>query len=305
MRPKPIRGTALLLAVAGLALSACGSDGATTAGGRAASVAPVDTGPRAIETFPPETRAFMNNGLHQFTSGDPAWEKTRAEWIAKGPDEADFLVSTMWAALLRFQARGQLQEVEKLRHELAFIGEPAIPMMAAFVQGGTVYTTTDPETGERREVGIDDMARGEASQVLSLIGAPAVPAVREALANASSKAAKRCALVTLGYIGDRGGTAAVEPLLEYAKSDDDVLRTDAVYAMSFCHDDASRAALFQALEDRDDLVRKRAAEALMTRRDTTAVATLRAAAERARAAAKLAEASEMNHAATWIEQHAK
>jgi hypothetical protein len=52
-------------------------------------------------------------------------------------------------------------------------------------------------------------------------------------------------------------------------------------------------------------VRKRAADALMNRREGSAVPALRAAAERARADAKLAEAGEMTRAASWIEQHAK
>ena len=305
MRRKTTSRFALLLGVA-LAATACAGEGAATnadTGGQAQRAA--DTGPRAIESFSRETRAFMIEGLHQFSKGDPKWEATRAEWIAKGSDETDFLVASMWAALLKAQALNQPALVERARHELALIGEPSIPMMAEFVAGGTVYTTTDPDTGAIREIGIDDMARDEASQVLSLIGAPAVPAVRDALANTASKAGKRSALQTLGYIGDRGGPAAVEPLLEYARSEDDMLRMEAVYSMRFCHDDATRAALLAALDDSDSLVRTRAADALMNRRDAAAVAPIRAAAERARGQAKFTEASDLNRAATWIEQHPK
>jgi hypothetical protein len=296
-------------AAAALAAAGCASDDGASGGAPASAFAEpapsVEKGPRAIETFPSETRVFMFNGLKQFTKGDPQWETTRAEWLAKGPDEVNFLVTTMWAALLKFQTLGQLSDMERVRYELAKIGEPAIPILAEFLTGGNAYTSIDPETGTAREMGVGDMARGEASQVLSLIGAPSVPAVRDALAATSSKAGKRWALETLGYLGDRGGADAVEPLLQYARSEDDVLRADAVHAMRFCHDDATRGALLAALEDGDALVRKRAADALMNRREGSAVPALRAAAERARADAKLAEAGEMTRAASWIEQHAK
>ena len=43
----------------------------------------------------------------------------------------------------------------------------------------------------------------------------------------------------------------------------------------------------------------------MNRRDASAAPYVRAAAERARAAAKLVEAAEMERAAGWIEQHPK
>jgi hypothetical protein len=302
-----IRFASLVCAAA--AAGACAGGGDTASGGdRASPLSPApatDTGPPAIQSFSRETRAFMIEGLHQFSKGDPKWETTRAEWIAKGQAETDFLVSSMWAALLKFQSLNQPAQVERARHELALIGEPAVPMMAQFLAGGTVYTTTDPETGAKREFGIDEMARDEASQVLSLIGAPAVPAVCDALASASTKPGKMSALQTLGYIGDRGGAAAVEPLLQYARNEDYVLRVQAVYSMRFCHDDATRAALIDALGDDDELVRKKAAESLMNRREATAVAPIRAAAERAREQARLAEATELTRAATWIEQHQK
>jgi HEAT repeat protein len=247
----------------------------------------------------------MKAGLHQFSANDPQWEETRAAWLAKGPDEADFLVRTMWAALLQFQAMNRPQEVERARHELALIGEPSVPLMAEFLAGGTIREATDPQTGERRDLVVDDFARSEAAEVLGLIGKPAAPAVRDALGKAPNKAGKRAALRTLGYIGDRGGAAAYEPLLEYAKVEDDVLRVEAVVALGYFHDETTRAALIQSLSDAEPLVRRKAAESLMNRRDASAAPAVRAAGERARAAGKIAEASEMDQSADWIEKHAK
>jgi hypothetical protein len=293
----------VFLLLAALVSASCAGEGGG-AGGASSSPSRAK-GPPEFESFPPETQAFMKAGLHQFSAADPQWTDTRATWLAKGPDESDFLVRMMWAALLQSQAMNQPQNVERARHELALIGEPSIPLMAEFLAGGTVREETDPKTGEKRDVVIDDFARGEASEVLGLIGGPAAPAVRDALASAPSKAGKRVALRTLGYIGDRGGAAAYEPLLEYARVEDDVLRVEAVVALGFFHDETTRAALIEALSDAEPLVRRKAAESLMNRRDATAAPAVRAAAERARGAGKIGEASEMDQAATWIEQHAK
>ena len=145
----------------------------------------------------------------------------------------------------------------------------------------------------------------EASAVLGVIGAPAVQAVRDALDRAASKAGTRYSLQTLGFIGDRGGAAVYEPIVSYARSEDDVLRVEAVVALQYFHDETTRSALIQALGDPDDLVRRNAAESLMNRRDMSSVAYIRAAAERARANSKLAEAAELDRAAAWIEQHPK
>jgi len=262
-------------------------------------------GPPAIDGFSPETQAFMNAGLHQFSNKDPQWDDTRAAWLAKGPAEADLLVRTMWAALLQFQAMNQPQEVERARHELALIGEPSIPLMSEFLAGGTIREATDPKTGERRDLVVDDFARGEASEVLGLIGGAAAPAVRDALAKAPTKAGKRAALRTLGYIGDRGGAAAYEPLLEYARVEDDVLRVEAVVALGYFHDETTRAALLDALSDPETLVRRKAADSLMSRRDATTVSAVRAAAQRARGEGKIAEATSLEQSADWIEKHAK
>lgn len=290
----------LVAVAAGACAGGTGSDGAPSSRSGSGS-----SGPRAIESFPPETQAFMKAGLHQFSKGDPQWETTRAVWLAKGPAEADFLVQNMWAALLRFQGRDQPAEVERARHELALIGEPSVPLLAAFLEGGKVASAVDEQTGERRDVVIDDFARQEASSILGLIGAPAVGPVREALERTTSKAGKRYALQTLGIIGDRGGAAAYEPILRYLTGDDDVLRVEAAFSLRFFHDETTRSALIQALSDDDDLVRRKAAEALKNRRDITSVPYIRSAADRARADAKLAEANELDRAASWIEQHPK
>ncbi len=290
----------VLLVAASLAAASCAG-----AGGSGGSSASGPSGPPAFESFPPETQAFMKAGLHQFSAGDPQWDATRAEWIGKGPEATEFLVETMWTALLQSQAMNQPQLVERARHELAMIGEPSVPLMAQFVAGGTIRTTVDEKTGERHDVVVDDLARGEASEVLGLIGAPATSAVRGALENSASKSGKRCALRTLGYIGDRGGAAAYEPVVRYARGDDDVLRVEAVLALRYFHDQTTRSALLSALTDQDDLVRRTAGESLMNRRDASAAPAIREAAQRARGATKLAEADALDEDAAWLEKHSK
>jgi hypothetical protein len=303
-RTVTIRAAALACA---LAASACAGDGKSAEGARGDSlVAPAKpAGPVAIESFAQETQAFMKASLKQFSAGDPAWQQARAKWLAMGEKEAEFLVETMWTALLRFQGLNQPAEVERARHELAMIGEPSVPLLAAFLAGGTVYSTVDAKTGEKVDVPVDDLARKEASQILGLIGAPAVPAVRDALEQAPSKAGKRYAIQTLGWIGDRGGAAASEPLVAHVRDQDEVLRVESVVALRYFHDDATRAALVAALSDESDLIRRKSAESLKARREAAAVPHLRAAAKSARASAKIAEADELERTASWIEQNTK
>ncbi len=293
-RPVPIVLVALVA-------SACAS-GSSSGDGASPAADSAPQGPRTLDEFPPQTRKFMEEGLHQFSRGDPEWEATRAKWLALGPDASQFLVETMWAALLRSQSLAQPQLVERARHELALIGEPAIPLMAQFLAGGTIWSGADPKTGERREVDVDDMARGEASEILGLIGGPAVPAVTDALERAPTKAGRRSALTTLGYIGDRGGEAASAPLMRYARDPDDVLRVEAVHALGFFHDAGTRPALIAALGDGEELVRRTAAESLLTRRDVEAAAYVRGAADDARSAGRLGEAAALQSCAEALEK---
>lgn len=296
----------LLMTLAlGLGLCACAGDGDPRGDETVVEERSRPRGPVAVESFSPEKQAFMKAGLRQFSRGDPAWETTRAEWLAMGRAEADFLVDTMWAALLRAQALSQPHLVEGARHELAKIGEPAIPLLADFLEGGTWGTTTDERSGERRELVVDDLARREASEILAVIGAPAVPAVRQALERSPSKAGRRWAIQTLGNIGERGGDAASAPLRDHLFGEDPVLRVEAAVALRHFRDAATRDALVAALGDGDDLVRRKAAESLSVRRERTAVAAIREAANRARAEARLGEAADLERAAVRIEQSSK
>lgn len=305
-RTATIRGAALACALLAAACAGGGADGTSSRAKPGSSrTDTANAGPATVESFSAETRAFMKNALHQFSAGDPAWEQSRAEWLAKGPREAGFLVETMWAALLRFQGLNQPADVIRARHELAIIGEPSVPLLAAFLGGGTAYSTVDPKTGETIDISVDDLARKEASEVLGLIGAPAVPGVRDALDRAPTKGGKRYAIQTLGFIGDRGGAAAYEPLINHVHDEDEVLRVEAVVALRFFHDDTTRSALLGALTDESDLIRRKAAESLKVRRDGAAAPQIRAAAQTARASAKLAEADELDRTAAWLEQNAK
>ncbi len=296
---KSIFPACLVLLAAGCAETG-GSSGYSSSG----SYTPPASAERALsaKTFPPETQAFMKAGLHQFSANDPRWEQTRAQWLAMGPDEADALVQYLWGALLRMQTLDHPREVERARHELAVIGEPSVPLLSAFLVGGTIRTTVDRDTGEKKDVVVDDAARDEASRILGLIGAPAAPAVRDALERAPTKSGKRFALMTLGYIGERGGDAASEPLVRYSRDSDDVLRVVAVDSLQYFHDEGTRSALIQSLGDSEGLVRRKAAESLKNRHDAMAAAYIRGAADRARGEAKLVEAAELDKDAQSIER---
>ena len=298
-----------VLPVVLLALAACASDdgGSSSDGSSSGSSRRIDApeGAPTVKTFPPETVAFMKAGLKQFNDQDPRWENTRREWIALGPRETEFLVQSMWGALLRMQSVNMPENVERARHELALIGEPSIPLMCAVLNAGAIRTSTDPQTGEERPVNVDDLQRREASEVLSIIGPPAVPAVTRVLDDAETKSGRRYALMTLGNMGERGGDTAARTLAKWAKDDDEVLRVEAVHAMRTCHDAATQSALVAALGDDDELVRIKAAESLASRGDLSMVSVIRSAAQRAASDGRIAESRRMERAAEVLEKHGR
>lgn len=256
--------------------------------------------PPTVASFSADTRAFMEDGLRQFSREDPRWETTRAQWIAMGPREAEFLVQNLWAALLAAQSINQPHLVERARHELALIGPPSVPLMSDVLAAGSVRMSD--ASGASREVAIDDMQRAEASEILSIIGGPAVPALADALGRAESKGGKRFLLTTLGNIGDRGGDAASRPLVRFARDPDDVLRIEAVRGLRSFGDDATRNALFAALGDAESLVAVMAAESLVVRKDVAAAPAIRQAAERAKASLRLRDAQKLERCATLLEK---
>lgn len=289
----------LLLPV--LVLAACASDdagGGSSSRGSDRGDAP--SGAPTVQTFPPETQAFMKAALKQFSDQSPNWESSRREWLAMGDREAQFLVQTMWGGLLNAQQRNAPDLVERARHELALIGEPSIPLMAEVIATGEAGTLRDPATGEDRPIRIDDLQRREAAEVLSIIGAPALPATLEALDRSETKSGRRYALVTIGNIGARGGDTVSRALVEWARAEDVLHRLEAVNGMRNCRDDATRSALFAALSDEEEIVRVRAAESLYGRKDGSAAGAVQAAADRAKGEGRLVEARKLERIASAL-----
>lgn len=302
-----VLAAAALLAAAGFPAACAGSPAGTQDGGGGSGTRPSrasGSGTPTIQTFPADTRAFMEAGLRQFSSGDARWSGTRAAWLAMGERESEFLVQTMWGALLKSQELNAPDLVERARHELALIGAPSVPLMAAVLEESELANPTDAE-GRTVRVAMDDGLRREAAEILTIIGAPAVPAVLGALGRAESKGGRRFALRALGQMGTRGGPEASAALLEYARSDDDLLRIEAITGMRHHRDAATGAALVTALGDGERLVRENAAESLVVRGDRSVLGSIRAAADRARASGQIAEARRMDAFAVVLEKPRK
>lgn len=299
----------LVLSAVVLSLAAtggCGSGGARTDTPHTSPT--VRQGPRTdatVRKLSAETKAMMENALRQFSAGDPAWEKSRAEWLALGEAESDFLVSLMWAALLRSQSLAAGDLVVRARHELAQLGRHSVELMGEMLAGGAAYTFHDDIADEDRVVPIDDSARREAAEVLALVGEPAVPTLAWVFDNAETKSGRKFALAALGNMGSRAGPAATQAILAAVDDPDWVIRVEAVHALRTGEDAAARAALERALSDSESLVREKAADALAARGDPAAVPALRAAQEQARGAGRLAEASRFSRAVVIIEKAAE
>ncbi len=297
----PMRAVRIAVLAACLAAAAgCASEGGS--GGRDAGGASApDLQPGTSGSFSAETRRFMADGLRAFSRNDPGWDQTRARWLALGPRESQFLVSSMFAALLAAQARNAPALVERARHELALIGAPSVGFLSGVLATGTVATAYDAIAEEERPIRVDDDARREAAQVLGLIGAPAAQATADAAARAETKSGRRFALVALGTMGERGGAAASSALARYATDPDWVLRVEAVQGLAGCRDATSRAALEQALGDSEDLVREKAAEGLVQRGERGALPALQRALSAARAAGRVAEVRRLDAAVRHLE----
>jgi hypothetical protein len=284
----------LLLVPVLVLLAACAGDGASSGTSRARGG---DGPPPTLRTFPAETQTFMQTGLRQFSAQDPQWEQTRRQWLAMGPRETEFLVQLLWAALVAGQAGNNPEMVERSRAELALVGDPSIPFLLEVLSAENAGTVVDPKTGERVPIAIDDAQRREAGEVLALIGPPALPAVLDALGRAGTKSGRRFALQALGNMGDRGGPDAAAALAQHARDPDLVLAVEAVFAMRNLHDGTTRAALLGALQSPEQLVREKAADSLAGRLDKSVLPDLQAAAGRARAEGRMAEAQRMERAA--------
>lgn len=249
-------------------------------------------------TFSPEKRAFMEEGLRQFSRADARWETTRKAWMELGPRETEFLVQTMWAGLLRMQQMSQPNEVERARHELVLIGAPSVPLMTAVLREGEMASRAE---GEEAAPAVDDMQRREASSVLSLIGPPAVPSLLDVCDRARTKSGKRFAIQALGNMGDRAGSSAAVMLARQSASGDDLLAVEAVLGMANYRDPHTRQALVDALRSPEPLVREKAAHSLGARGDIEAIGPMTAAASSARAAGRIGEAQKIERAIQAIE----
>lgn len=297
-----------LVLVTAVAVAACASDG--TSGGRSRSGSSGGT-QTAVDrpapdegtatTFDATTNDFMVAGLKQFSSGDPAWADTRAQWLAMGKRESDFLVSAMFAALLKAQQVNAPELVQRARHELVLIGHPSVGFLAGILATGTVDTIYDEIEEKDKPIRVDDDTRREASEVLALIGAPAAPATAAAASRAETKSGRRFALQALGNMGDRGGPAAVDALVRWSRNDDWVLRVEAVHGLRHFSDAGTRAALEAALRDDEALVREKAIDGLRQRREKASLPALRSALQAARSAARIQESKRIEATIARIE----
>jgi len=313
----PMKNASIALFLfAALALTACASDGGSTSrdpassadpgssrakGAAATVVKPLSAEDGTARTFDKATNDFMEQGLHQFSKGDPAWEKTRAEWLAMGAREQRFLVSAMFAALIKAQRAGYSDLVQRARHELVLIGPPSVGFMAGILATGTVDTIYDEIAEETKPIRVDDDVRREAAEILALIGAPAAAATVSAADRSETKSGRRFALQALGNMGDRGGATAADGLVRWSQTDDWVLRVEAVTGLRTFSDARTRQALETALTDEEMLVRQKAVEALRARGEKASLPALRRAQSKARNAGKLAESRRLEAAVRSIE----
>jgi hypothetical protein len=212
--------------------------------------------PYATREFTAEERAFFDRAWTSFKRGDASWPEMEVQWVSMGPEATGVLAENLYRAMVAARVSGALHLAEEARKDLVFLGEGAVPVLV----GGLSVRAVRDDQGNELRVGQEVLHM--ASEALGLIGAPSVPGLMDIAASREPAVATE-ALWALGNVGDPRAEGLV---LRLAEDPDWHLRAEAVLALRRYDTEAARARMVAALEDGEDLVIERAAQALATGR---------------------------------------
>jgi hypothetical protein len=222
----------------------------------ALSVPTPSVAPYPVREFTAEERALFDRAWSAFKAADPRWPALKGEWIAAGPEATGVLAENLYRAMVAARARGALHLAEQARKELVLMGDGAVPVL---VGGLAVRAVRTPE-GE--EIRLGQEVLHEAASALSLVGAPAVPGLLD-IAGSGERNLVVEAAWALGNIVD---PRAEGLLLRLSRDPAWEVRSAAVLALRGYPTAAARDRMVEALEDPEELVVQRGAQALVSGR---------------------------------------
>jgi hypothetical protein len=223
--------------------------------------------------FTAAERSFMNRSFRAFMREEADWPVRRKKWQAMGGPATNVLVENLLVYQLAAQNAARPQDARRAQAELIDIGAPAVPYLMQTLR----METFRDRTGNRQKV--DDLTRKTVAETLALLGEPAIDPLVRALPNLSAgsrRAVARC----MRDLVDPRVTRALTGLLD---DESFVVAADAAAALGTHPGEAVTRRLLAVYADgeRDVIVRKKAGEALLIRKDRAIVADLVQLLERA------------------------
>jgi hypothetical protein len=209
----------------------------------------------------PEQREILDGYWLLYLRNDPAWLEARDAWLEMGVAARNALVDSLIRDLVVGTSRMQYERVDRASTELVRLGVMAVPDLL--------------EAGRRG----DGILRQQVSEILSLVGRPAVDAVIGSVERSGSGPFRRHEVEILGNIGDIRAYDTVRTVLFEEK--DWTVRAAAASALGGFGDSRAIADLDEALRrEKDPYVRERIADSLGNFPDTRSVVALIGAMER-------------------------
>ncbi|MCA9319533.1 MAG: HEAT repeat domain-containing protein [Planctomycetes bacterium] len=201
---------------------------------------------RGREQFSPEVRRKLETWWSQFIRQDEAWLQSRYEWRALGEAEREVLVENLLIVMVRAYEQNKGEHFKRSRAELFEMGPTASPYLVAALAHGQG----------------DAVIRRHCSELLGLIGRPALPSIERAYGRADleEKMDLLAAAASMGTSGAPDSTSFFEDIVDDA--DDIRLRLRALEGLGKSRDSGGIPCLLRSLRDDDVSIRKFAAASL-------------------------------------------
>lgn len=199
-------------------------------------------GPSGESSFSDADRERLEGYWRAYRQDEEDWPQIREQWLAEGPANAGVLVESVLRDFVESFDRSDLSRHERARSELVALSPQSIPFLVEAL------------------LPAEDVVRKQLSDVLSLIGEPAVEPLSGKLSDRDPEV-RRVSIVTLRNIGHPSAGPGLSRMLE--REPEWKVRAEIPEALSDLLGKESLGTLTGALRrDPDSFVRRRIATAM-------------------------------------------